>query len=252
MTTRFADTTAFFEWHAGTSQARDRVRELLDPTKSEIVTSEAVEREWKRIICDAASKIDKASEQADLSLLFAELSVGFGREPAQRLRTLAMLAGPTQQVSRAELKLRSDQLLRGDLNTRFAALAASIRRRSSCGLATQQPHADREGWTLKKTCRIREGICDHEARLEGDAARWSAGAATLNEAGQPHKKMGKTAEKMLTDARVRTGKNCYAATGDLFIALDCDPGEELVTTDAVFDILASAMQIVVHRVSTTA
>lgn len=251
MATRFADTTAVFEWHAGRGEPRAEVRGLLGAGHA-VVGSEAVEREWKRIVFDATNAVLKAAGETNLSYFFAELSSGFGRAHAQRFRALSMLAGRTDHLNLTEMKLRSGQMLRGDMNQRFEQVVKDVRRPSQCGLARQNPVPAGAAWRLKKTCKIREGICVHEARLDtgDDANRWAAGAAALR-AAKPYKKMGDIADKMLGEPRVRTGRNCYGSTGDLCIALDGEPAQEIVTTDKIFTVLGPAMGLTVHLVKTS-
>lgn len=252
MTARFADTTAVFEFHAGSSTARAEARSLL-AERDRTATSEAVEREWKRIVVKAASALTVAAEQEpDLAAVLGSLAAGHGREAAQRVRALAMCIGTSDDLNRKEIAIRAQQLVRCDAASRLHTIAGEIRRTSECGLATATPTADPQGgFALKDTCRRREGICRHEARVEADLQQWrDATQALVASAVNGHRRMGHVAEQMADEPEMRTGRNCYAKTGDVQIALDCRPDEELVTTDRSFDELGRAIGFTVRRLPT--
>ncbi len=252
--TKYADTTALFEYNAGTAASRIAARAALTPT-DDVVTSDHVEREWKRILFTAIRDILEAAEgESSIGGIFKRLGGGFGREQAQRLLALALLCGPTDdETSVHELRIRAQRFLRGDIERLLNRTVGTVRRTSRCGLATQRPQLDSSGrWHMKTTCKIREGICVHEERIENDLVRWNLGAdALVNSDSNSLKKMGKTAREMAANPRVRTGKNTYGHTGDLAIALECKPGEALVTSDHSFDALAPAMSFQVLRIPTS-
>lgn len=248
--TSYADTTAIFEHQAGTQIAQEAAREALGH-RNQVATSDHVEREWKRIVVGAASAIDVATRiEPDLGAALARLARGFGREPAQRLRVLGMCVG--DQLDRTEMRLRAQQLIRADGQSRFHSVVGEVRRTSDCGLATQQPVARPDGgWDLKTTCRKREGICRHEQRLSTDAQQWGAGADALKSAESADlRSMGRIAQQMRDRADQRTGRNCYAKTGDLAIALDCKREETLVTTDHSYQVIGPALGIRIRRIPT--
>jgi hypothetical protein len=246
---RFADTTALFEYHAGTSATRAVARAYLRP-QSEVVTSEHVEREWKRILFHALRTIlEAAEEEDDLSAAVARLGRGFGREPSQRLRALALAVAGSERLDVETMAIRARELLRGDASRRFRRTVALVRQRSECGLARARPHQDEGAWKLKATCVIREGICRHEGRIADDLVRWTSGAEVLRGSeDEKLRRMGETAKRMADAPRERTGRNCYGRTGDLAIAVDCEPDEVLVTTDGSFEVMAEALGFTVEKI----
>jgi hypothetical protein len=252
LTAYFADTTAIFEYHAGTGVVRDAARTAL-ADRDATATSEAVEREWKRILVKAASEIIVGVErEPDLAATLARLGRGHGREVAQRLRALAMCVGTSDDLDRRELALRARQLVRHDIASRLSAVAGEVRRSSRCGLALESPRPQPDGsYVLKDTCRRREGICEHELRLEGEVVRWrNASQSLIASDNDAHRRMGRTAKEMAEKGELRTGRNCYGRTGDVAIALDCLPDEEMVTTDGSFETLGPAMGFAVRRLPT--
>jgi hypothetical protein len=219
--------------------------------RDEVASSEHVQREWKRIIFKATRDILEAvEEEPDLSAAVSRLGGGFGREPSQRLRVLAGLIGNSSALDVADVRIRGRRLMRGESNRLFHRMVGALRAASECGLAIQEPALDSDGrWTMKITCKRREGICEHEARIERDLHRWTAGAQELKASDSAaHRKLGTKALEMAAEPELRTGVNCYGKTGDLAIALDCRPGEELVTTDASFDVMAEVMDFTVNRI----
>lgn len=252
MATRFADTTALFELHAGTAASRSAVRQALGQ-RNDIVTSEAVQREWKRIIVEAVGAlVDAVEKEPDLGSAFARLGVGYGRAGLQRWRAAALVTGRSNSFDAKLARVRGRQVIR-DVDALLKRSVGSVRYPSTCGLAVAQPREVVEGRpTVKCTCRRREGICDHEARLGQNLARWRAGAQALNQSTESsHRRMAQTAIEMANEPVKRTGVNCYGKTGDLAIALDCRRGEILVTTDASFEVMQDAMGFVVERISVT-
>lgn len=244
----FADTTVLFEYHVGTSEVRDEVRNLF--ADEDVVTSEHALREWIKILFHNAEAVREASEsQQDLAAMFKKLAAGFGRQQAQRLLALAMVTRGSSMTDLDEINMRARQMLRVDAVRIFERTASEIRTNSSCGLAEQRPQLTSAGkWEMKTTCRKGEGICDHERRIESDVARWKDGATALEQTDDDSlRKMGKAATGMALEPSARTGKNCYARTGDVAIALDCQ-GETLVTTDKSFEVLGEAMGFPVRRI----
>lgn len=249
MTIHFADTTALFELNAGTARSRAAAKAALHP-RDQVVSSEHVKREWKRILVTAVgSLLESVETEPDLSAALARLGVGFGRSSSQRWRAAALVTAGSNSFNATDVGIRGRQVLRG-LDATFKRSVGNVRSSSECGLAAQQPRQDASGtWTIKDTCKRREGICDHEARLGRDVRRWRAGAAALAESDETSlRKMGKTGLEMATDPASRTGVNCYGRTGDLAIALDCRPDEVLVTTDASFETMRKAMGFAVQRI----
>lgn len=250
MPIRFADTTALFEFHVGTKATRPAARGLLKP-REDVASSDHAQREWKRITFRAVRDVLEAvEEEPDLSAVLSRLGHGFGREPSQRLRALGLIVGRSQSLDTADARIRGRRLLRGEADRLFHRVVGTLRTGSDCGLAVQEPAPDPNGrWTMKITCQRREGICRHEERLGKDAARWSAGARDLMKSEDAsHRKIGRKGLEMASRPELRTGVNCYGGTGDLAIALDCRAGEELVTTDAIFDVMAPAMGFTVQRI----
>jgi hypothetical protein len=250
-TTRFADTTALFEYHAGTGTTRAEARDQLKP-RTNVASSDHVKREWNRILFSSVKAFIEALEsEPDLSAALARLSFGWGREPTQRLRATALVCAGSTRLDVTDAKIRGRQLLRGGGDVLFAQVVGDLRNSSRCGLAQEKPTQAPDGmWELKTTCKRREGICDHENRIATALGRWRAGASALASSTSPGlRQMGQRGVTMAADPVMRTGVNCYGKTGDLAIALDCDPHETLVTTDASFEVLASAMNFSVHRIS---
>jgi hypothetical protein len=250
MPIRFADTTALFEFCVGTKVTRPAARGLLQP-RDNVASSDHAQREWKRITFKAVRDVLEAvEEEPDLSAVLSRLGRGFGRAQSQRLRALALIVGTSQTLDTADARIRGRRLLRGEADRLFHRVVGTLRAGSECGLAVQQPTVDPDGrWTMKITCQRREGICRHEERLGQDAPRWSAGARALKESETAsHRNVGRKGVEMASTPRLRTGVNCYGVTGDLAIALDCRAGEELVTTDAIFEVMAPAMGFTVQRI----
>jgi hypothetical protein len=241
MAKTFADTTAVLEYHGGTVVGRTAARAALQPRR-DVVTSDHVVREWKRIIVTAVSAIlDAIDEEPDLSSAFARLGVGHGRAPAQRWRAAAMITGSAETFDPVEVKIRGRQLLRG-LEATLRRTVEVIRTTSGCGLALEEPRETAGEWKLKIRCKRGEGICDHQQRITLDLTRWNSasGALALSTA-DSYRKMGKLGQEMAVTPSLRTGVNCYGRTGDLAIALDCRSDEVLVTTDKGFEIIGPAM-----------
>ena len=254
MATKFADTTALFEYHAGTVTGRAEARELLAP-KADVASSDHVEREWKRILFTSTRDLLKAVEtQPDLSSALRMMGSGYGRAASQRLLALALVCRASTALDVQDIKIRSLQMLRGDARRLYHQTVGDSRSMSQCGLARQEPSQGADGeWQMKITCQRREGICDHEARIGNDLARWRAGAEALAASGNAAlRKMGQLAGKMADDPALRTGKNTYGKTGDLAIALDCGTDELLVTTDQSFSVMALAMGFQVHLIGSPA
>lgn len=248
--TRFADTTAIFEYHVGTSASRADARRLLQP-RDEVASSGHVEREWKRIVFTTVRDLLAAlEEEEDFSAAVRRMGIGFGREPSQRWLALALLCAGSDRVDASDIRLRALRMLRGDMERLYRQCVGENRTASRCGLARQIPQQDARGrWHMKTTCKRGEGICDHEARITRDLRRWKAGADALTSSTQPAlRKMGALANEMADDPGIRTGVNTYGRTGDLAIALDCKVGELIVTTDVSFTVLAPAMGVQVHRI----
>lgn len=248
--TRFADTTALFEYYAGTQSTRSEARRVLRP-RDDVASSDHVEREWKRIIFKTVRDfLDAVETEPDLSAICARMSFGFGREGSQRWRVASLLCGGSDSLSVTDIRIRGRQLLRGNGSRLFRRCIGDLRTESRCGLARQEPFVGSDGeWQMKITCQRGEGICDQEDRIGRDLARWKAGADALAASTDSRlHNMGKTAQAMAENAKIRTGKNTYERTGDLAIALDCRADELLVTTDHSFSVLASAMGYRVHHI----
>jgi hypothetical protein len=248
--TRFADTTALFEFHAGTGATRARARELLRE-RALVATSEHVRREWNRIIFTSVSAfLEAVDTEPDLAGVLRRMGVGFGREPSQRWLAAALMFGGKSSLDTTHIRIRALQMLRGEADARLRRTVSEIRADSHCGIAAGVPRQTPEGsWTLKVTCKRREGICRHEERLGTDLTRWDAGAKALRASSvKSHRDVGSRAAEMSKEPAKRTGVNCFGRTGDLAIALDCRPGETLVTTDRSFEVLGPAMGFGVTRI----
>jgi hypothetical protein len=243
VTNHFADTTALFEYHAGTRETRGKARSLLRP-REQVATSEHVRREWKRILFHAARAFLEAVEnEPDLSAVLRRMGFGYGREASQRWMAAALLCAGSDNLGIADIKIRCRRLLRGDIDRILQGSIGTLREASACGLARQEPTQGRDGrWQLKDTCKRREGICNHEQRLGRDMGRWRTAASALSVSEDASlRRMGKVATEMADDAVRRTGVNCYGKTGDIAIALDCSSKERLVTTDKSFMQLGDRM-----------
>lgn len=220
------------------------MRELL-ANKQSVATTEHVVREWKRILVASTDAVLAAVEdEEDLVGMFAALAQGFGRQASQRLRALALCAGPSSQsLDRVEIRVRARSILRIEIDRLFDEVTRNVRDPSACPLALERPVEDKSGrWAVQATCRRGETTCVREERLSDEIGRWDAGAnALVSSEVAGYVSQGRTAVAMSKDPKVRTGKNCYASTGDIGIALDALPGEEIVSTDASFAVLAPAM-----------
>jgi hypothetical protein len=223
-----------------------------------VASSEHVLREWKRIVFTSVrSLVTALDEEPDLAAAISRLNVGRGREQSQRLLALSMATTNSDSLvsddnlAKTIVRTRAQQLLRGDGQRRFDRVVGDLRTASACGLAAANATQKDGAWQLKMTCTWDEGICVHADHVEDRLAAWSAGAEALRRSNnESHTKLGRVGQEMAESRRKRTGKNCYARSGDLAIALDCAADEELVTTDGSFEVLGPVMGFNVVRLPT--
>jgi hypothetical protein len=254
VTDYYLDTTALVERWTGEAEVRDEIVALLDGGKH--ATSSHVQREWKRIIDGTVADVLNAIRdgQDDLGDVFARLSQGWGRQPGQRLRVLAMLANQLRDSSPTELRLRALQLLRCGSAQMFAHHVQEVRNGSDCGLAKNEVRRGRDGrYSLVDKCQRKEEICRQDQYIEDDVAAWQSASKGLVEhsSRSSDQNMGKLGLQLVTEPAKRKGKNCYGRTGDISIALECRPDETLLTTDASFEAMAKEAEITVRRVGAT-
>jgi len=152
------------------------------------------------------------------------------------------------------LELRARAYLRYRARKLFHRGIDVVRNGSDCGLAKNVAYQDEKGhWSLVARCTKDEQICRQDDFLGGEQSRAEAAANGLIASAErdADKKMGHTMLKMLPVPRDRKGRNCWGYTGDISIALECDPEEVLLTTDRSFEAIVPALGLRVHRLKAT-
>lgn len=256
MTDYYLDTTALVERWTGEAEVRGEIASLLADGEGANSTSSHVKREWKRIIDGTAAEVLNAIRdgESDLGSIFARLSQGWGRQPGQRLRVLAMLANQLRSSSVTELQLRATQLLRSGSEQMFTQLVQEVRNGSDCGLAKNEVKRGRDGrYSLVDQCRRDEEICRQDRYVDDGLPKWRSASQGLvaHAERSSDRKMGELGLELVDSPGRRRGKNCYARTGDISIALECKPEETLLTTDASFGAMAREAPISVKRLRAT-
>lgn len=259
MTRYFLDTTAHVECWAGEQTSKDELHELLQ-SRAHATSTHAL-REWKRIVEGVAADVLNAIKRqpASLSDVFARLSQGWGREANQRLRVLSMIAGGSNTLSLVDLEIRADALIRFESDTLFRWYVDDVRDASECGLARNEVRADTAGRfalvnpvTDREECRKSDDICRQADDLGTKVDGLNAAAAALQAStDEGHRKMGNAAERAARNAAQRKGQVCYQKLGDVSIALECLPGEVILTTDRAFDHIGPALGLDVLRLEPT-
>jgi len=246
--TFYLDTTAHLERHGGEEQVRERLDgRLADGTNA---TSTHVEREWKRIVYQAATDILNALDGArSLKDVRARLRQGFGRVPVQRGIVYDMLVDDGEDCTIGEL----DRRVRRHLRTGFEALFTdriNVRDGSRCGIVPRVADQDSAGkWTFHGSCKKTDDICEQLAFLERYESRVLAAASALvnNSPREADQELGrKTLQRMALAAAERKGQNCYGSKGiggDISIAMECEAGETLLSTDQSFDFICPAIGV---------
>ena len=165
-----------------------------------------------------------------------------------------MLAAQSRDLE--TLPIRAEIFLRSGAEELFKYGLDEIRDGSECGLAREPVVIDPSGrLTLRRMCRKAECVCVQPAFLEGRKDEVDA-AATALRSHPRFRAMGALAQKAMASKNEldRKGKNCWGAGGlggDISIALECNPDETLLTTDASFEVIASAVDVQVERVEAT-
>lgn len=150
--------------------------------------------------------------------------------------------------------MRARAYLRYRARKTFHRTIDVVRNGSDCGLAKNVPFRDTNGrWSLVGRCKKDDQICRQDDFLDAERSRAEAAAKGLVASAErdPDKNMGRKMLKMLPVPRDRKGKNCYWETGDVSIALECDPDEVLLTTDRSFEAIGPALGLRVHRLKAT-
>jgi hypothetical protein len=220
-------------------------------------TSTHVRREWVHLIEGTAADVINAIGEGDedLTAIFARLSQGWGREPGQRLRVLAMLAGQKRQVSVTELRTRAQQLLRTGSQELFEHHLDEVRDGSECGLARNRPETGGGGrLKLVDTCKRTDDICRQDQFVAENEGSWAAASQGLVDHGvtDADRNMGKVGLEIAGNPPIGKGKNCYGRTGDISISVEGGAEETLLTTDRSFEAIAKVRGITVTRFQGTA
>jgi hypothetical protein len=181
------------------------------------------------------------------------MSEGWGREPGRNWKITEWLMGEDTDLRVVEM--RAKKFVRVDAETAFEEGVSTIRDGTECPVARELAKQDRAGkWDHNKRCVKTEDICAQHAFFARELDRAKAAAKALEGSDrQADRKMGKQASAILARMPTRDskGKACWGAGGlggDIAIALECDPDERLVTTDASFEIICPAIDIAWHRV----
>ena len=156
-----------------------------------------------------------AIERGDFDLrdLLAKLSQGFGREPSQRMRLLAIFAADGNlDIDLVELRLRSFLDLTSDLyfNDRIDAVDSA-----RCELARSEIETHRDGpRSLKTTCRMKDADCDQIENFERKRASYDSSAAALvgSTARSGDRQMGELVQEVAGTPRLRRGKTVTGVT----------------------------------------
>ncbi|HET7483816.1 MAG TPA: hypothetical protein VFJ64_00400 [Solirubrobacterales bacterium] len=254
MTNYYLDTTALIERWAGEARVREEILALLDG--GDHATSSHVRREWKRIIDGTAADVLNAIRdgQDDFGSIFARLAQGWGRQPGQRLRVLAMLANQLRNSSPVELQLRAQQILRCGSKQMFMHHIQEVRDGSECGLAKNEVRRGRDGrYALIDRCKRTDEICRQDQYVQDELPRWEgASQGLVDHSNRPSdQNMGKLGLELAASSAKRKGRNCYDKTGDISISLECDPDEVLLTTDQSFESMATKTGMSVKRIKAT-
>ena len=253
MTNYYLDTTALIERWAGEADVRSEILELLK--EGTHATSSHVEREWKGIVDGTAADVLNAirDDADDLGSVFARLSQGWGRQPGQRLRILAMLVNQRPDSNPIELRLRAQQLLRCGSEQMLMHHVREVRDGSQCGLAKKEVEQRRDGrYALVDKCKRTDEICRQDQHVQDQLETWQrASSGLVNSDRKSDRDMGKLGLQLAADASKRKGRNCYGRTGDISISLECRDDEVLLTTDRSFEAMAGEAGIKVKRVKAT-
>jgi hypothetical protein len=248
----YLDTSAHVERWFGAASSQGRVAEALQGNGPHSTSTHAL-REWKHIVDESAGDILNTLVSDNPEDDFPRFLQGYGREPNRRILVLfSLLRGARGgDWTKDELRLRARHMLDFRSEQMFRKDMAAIHSSSRCGLAENEVAPDQGGiYALKSTCKKSEDICRQPDAIEDEVDRWTAGAKALKQS-SAHEAMGETALKMASSRNERKGRNCYAKTGDLAVAMDCPEGETLLTTDRSFEVMESAIERDVLRLAPT-
>lgn len=129
----------------------------------------------------------------------------------------------------------------------FKTGISTIRDGTNCDVARRRPHFYKNTWHYNPQCKKTDDICDQPAFLTGCRERAERASAALAASGRKgDRKMGEQARACLKKERPEAtkGKACHADKGiggDIAIALECEEGEILLTTDKSFDSICPAL-----------
>lgn len=158
----------------------------------------------------------------------------------------------TSNLQVIEMRARDFQRVRA--RAMFRTQIDTIRDGTQCEVARRRPHPSSKGWQYRATCRKTEDICSQPDFLKRNIARARQAAKALTTSSRADDaKMGKQALQALEgiDSRATKGKACHGALGiggDICIALECEPAEILLTTDASFDLICPALGLSHKRI----
>jgi len=216
----YLDSSAHIERHAGETDVREDLQELL--ASGGHSTSTHVHREWRHIVHASAVDIVNACDGARaVSDVRARLRHGYGRRPGHHWLALDMICGDATTVT--EIEIRAEQFLRSRGDVLFELGVDVIRDGSECMLARETATRD-----------VRTG------RMQ------TPGHAT----------MARIAREAMaaSDKTRRKGRACWGASGlggDISIALECANDETLLTTDRSFDEICPAIGVAHVRLDGT-
>jgi hypothetical protein len=251
LTGYYLDTSVQIERWFGAQESRVSIGQVLNSGEAN-TSSTHVRREWKRFVEQSAIDILNTLTSEDPHDDIPRLAQGYGREPNRRTLVLFNLVRDCGTPwTRDELRARARQMLEFRSEEMFEAGLSAVRDGSQCGLAESKHFVDSGGhYGLKTTCSKGESICRQPEALEEVLDRWQAGSEALK-ATADFEVMGKAGLKMAADKGQRKGRNCYATTGDLSVAISAEPSETILTTDASFEVIGPAIDRDVMRLPAT-
>jgi hypothetical protein len=168
-----------------------------------------------------------------------------------------MLVDDAEDCTLDELERR----VRRHLRTGFEALftdRVDVRDGSRCGIAPRPAVQASDGkWIFHGNCKRTENICDQVSFLGRHEGRVVAAASALveNSPREADRELGrKTLQRMALEPSDRKGTNCYGNKGiggDISIALECENGETLLSTDHSFEYICPAIGVAYQRLAGT-
>lgn len=211
-------------------------------------TSTQVQREWLRIIMEVATKLREALKTArdrqDVvnQMTRANFSV---RMATRRWAITEYLMGIDHDLEAVDMRLA--QFLRIGARAAFRTDIGTIRDGTECGVVLRRPYIKKGQWKYDDQCKKTEDICRQPNFFDENRERALAAAGALEGSGDDgHRSMGKKVRETLErdEARATKGKACHGNPGlggDVCVALECGPGEILLTTDKSFTHICPAI-----------